>query len=667
MKFKKIIKNEEARTIIFLFISLMGLILSFLNISIGMFDFAWIAIILCGIPIIKEAIVGLVTKFDIKADVLVSMALIASILIGEILAAGEIAFIMAIGGLLEEYTVNKSKSGIEKLIDLSPRTARIIKKWKENVGDEKDGETIEKIIPAKDVKIGEIIKVLPGETIPVDATIINGETSIDQSVMTGEPMPIDKTIGDDVFSGTINQFGSIIIKSTKSGKDSSLQRMVKLVESADAEKAKVVRQTDKWATWIVVIALTSAIITYIITGEILRSVTILVVFCPCALVLATPTAIVAAIGNLTKKGILVKEGDALERLAQVKNIIFDKTGTLTYGKPELIDLIPYSSEDTYETKHENELENKNKSFHSEKLEKKNKSQNKNELESKNELLKQIASLESKSEHPLGKAIVNYYKKTNGTKLLDVENFKMLIGKGIIGEIDNQTILAGNKKLLKEYNINTNPKWTEDKIAKFIENGSIIIYLAINNKFKGVIILSDILRKEAKTVINSVKNLDLNPLLVTGDNEKPAEYMAKELGIKKVFYNCLPEDKMEIIDNYQNKGKEIAMIGDGINDAPSLKKSFVGIAMGGIGSDITVEASDITLISDDIKYIPHLLGLSKKTMQTININISISLLLNFLAIILAILGILNPITGALVHNIGSVLVVIYSTLLLRWNN
>lgn len=269
------------------------------------FDAAWIAIILCGLPIILEAIIGLVTAFDIKADVLVSLALVASVLIGEDFAAGEVAFIMQLGALLEELTVSKARAGIEKLVHLTPQTARILTA---------NGE---KIIPAEQVAIGDRIRVLPGETIPVDGVILSGQTSINQAVMTGESLPVDKTVGDEVSSGTVNQFGAFEMEAAKVGEDSSIQRMIRLVQSADAGKAKIVGLADRWATWIVVIALSAAALTWFFSGEIIRAVTILVVFCPCALVLATPTAIMAAIGNATKHGFLVREGDALERLSKV--------------------------------------------------------------------------------------------------------------------------------------------------------------------------------------------------------------------------------------------------------------------------------------------------------------------------------------------------------------
>ena len=311
------------KEIILLVISGISLLLSLFHIPLP-FSIAWVAIILCGVPIILEAIIGLVTAFDIKADVLVSLALVASICIGEHFAAGEIAFIMQLGALLEDLTVAKARAGIEKLVHLTPQTARVLRNG------------TEKIIPAEQVQVQDLLRVLPGKTIPVDGVITDGQTSINQAVMTGESLPVDKTVGDAVSSGTVNQFGAFEMRATKVGADSSIQRMIQLVQSADAGKAKIVGLADRWATWIVVIALTAAALTWLLSGQIIQAVIILVVFCPCALVLATPTAIMAAIGNATKHGFLMREGDALERLAGVTKIMFDKTGTLTYGTPKVI-------------------------------------------------------------------------------------------------------------------------------------------------------------------------------------------------------------------------------------------------------------------------------------------------------------------------------------------
>lgn len=578
---------------------------------------AWFAIILCGLPIILEAIIGLITAFDIKADVLVSIALAASICIGEDFAAGEVAFIMQLGSLLEELTVAKAREGIERLVHLTPQTARVLI----------DGT--ERIIPAEQVKVSDILRVLPGETIPVDGVITEGNTSVNQAVMTGESIPVDKQKGDEVSSGTVNQFGSFEMKATKVGEDSSIQRMIRLVQSADAGKAKIVNLADRWATWIVVIALSAAVLTWIITGQIIRAVTILVVFCPCSLVLATPTAIMAAIGNATKHGFLVREGDALERLAGVSKITFDKTGTLTLGTPKVTDVITVSNE-----------------------------------YSKDEIYKIAASVEKLSEHPLGKAIVQSYKAEMNEEFYEASEFQLIAGRGVKAVANGEIILAGNIQLLEDNEVVIPSKILQES-NKYLEQGSSVTYIAINNLLVGYIALSDTLRKESNNMITKLKQYGVKSVLLTGDHENAANRIAKQTGIDEVHANCLPEDKLIFIDNCQEKKENICMIGDGINDAPALKKAFVGIAMGGVGSDIAVDAADIVLVDDEVKELPHLFALARKMMVTIKTNLSFSMLLNFVAIILAMTGILNPVIGALVHNAGSVLVIINSAVLLKW--
>ena len=603
------------KDIILLAVSGIALILSLTKILSLPFDIAWLAIILCGVPIVLEAIIGLVTSFDIKADVLVSIALIASVCIGEDFAAGEVAFIMQIGALLEELTVAKARAGIEKLVHLTPQTARVLKNERET------------IIPAEKVQVGDILRVLPGESIPVDGIIVSGQTSIDQAVMTGESLPVDKAAGDEVSSGTVNQFGAFEMKATKVGEVSSIQRMIRLVQSADAGKAKIVTMADRWATWIVVIALSAAILTLAISGQIIRAVTILVVFCPCALVLATPTAIMAAIGNATKHGFLVREGDALERLAKVKIIAFDKTGTLTYGTPKVIKVNSVSS-----------------------------------AYSEEEVYLLAASAEKLSEHPLGKAIVSSYKREYEKPLIAEEKFAMLPGRGVSAVLNEKRIVAGNKELLSEQGIEVG---SCEEITGFLEQGCTVIYLAADDEYIGYIVLSDTLREESTDVIDRLMRLSIRPVLLTGDNENAAKEIAGRLHISEVYAGCLPEDKLKYIDKYQQNENFVCMIGDGINDAPALKKSMVGIAMGGIGSDIAVDAADIVLVDDEVKELPHLMSLSKRMMTTIRLNLIFSMSLNFIAIILAIAGILNPVVGALVHNAGSVLVIINSALLLKW--
>lgn len=607
------------RDIVFLIISALALLISIFDLIPLPFDAAWVAIILCGIPIILEAIIGLVTAFDIKADVLVSIALIASVIIGEHFAAGEVAFIMQLGALLEDLTVAKARAGIEKLVHLTPRNARVL------LGTE------ERIIPAEQVKVGDLLRVLPGETVPVDGVIRVGQTAINQAVMTGESLPVDKGVGDTVASGTVNQFGAFDMEATKVGEDSSIQRMIRLVQSADASKAKIVGIADRWATWIVVIALTAAAITWFVTGQILRSVTILVVFCPCALVLATPTAIMAAIGNATKHGFLVREGDALERLAAVSKFTFDKTGTLTFGTPRVVAV---------------------KSFQ--------------EAVSDEALFRYAASAEMRSEHPLGRAVLSDYHAQVGKDLAHIEQFQMLPGRGVRACCDGQEVLAGNREFLQERGIPLS-QTIESAAQPHWQEGCTIIYIAIDGEAAGFLALADTPRPEAADMIAQIKESGITPVLLTGDHETAAKHIAEQLSIDERYANCLPEDKLRYIDACQAAHKQVCMIGDGINDAPALKKAYVGIAMGGIGSDIAVDAADIALVNDDIKEIPHLLRLSKRMMRTIRYNLAFSMLLNFVAIILAMTGVLNPVVGALVHNAGSVFVIINSAFLLKWKN
>ena len=605
------------KDITLLLISGVALLLSIFDLIPLPFDAAWIAILLCGIPILMEAAIGLITAFDIKADVLVSIALIAAVCIGENFAAGEVAFIMQLGALLEDLTVARARAGIEKLVHLTPQTARVIR-----------GQS-EEVIPAEQVKIGDLLRVLPGESVPVDGVIVSGHTSVNQAVMTGESLPVDKAAGDEVSSGTVNQFGAFEMKAAKVGEDSSIQRMIRLVQSADAGKAKIVGIADRWATWIVVIALSAAALTWLVTGQIIRAVTILVVFCPCALVLATPTAIMAAIGNATKHGFLVREGDALERLAATAKITFDKTGTLTYGKLKTIAVTSISDEYT-----------------------------------ENQLYAVAAAAEQFSEHPLGKSIVNSYKQTTDSAVLPAEQFRLIPGRGVVAMVEGKEVLAGNREMLAEHEIAISAD-IQGQTEAYILQGCTVIYVGINSVLAGFLVLSDTVREQGAEMIDRILALGIQPVLLTGDHENAAGTIAEQLHIQEVHANCLPEDKLKWIDVYQNKNQSVCMIGDGINDAPALKRANVGIAMGGIGSDIAVDAADIALVDDEVKELPHLLALSKRMMVTIRCNLSFSMGLNFLAIILAMTGILNPVVGALVHNAGSVLVIINSALLLKW--
>lgn len=579
------------------------------------FDPAWVTIIISGIPMLYLAIWRVIYNpgiSKISSALLISIAMVAAIAIGALFAAGEVAWIMAIGAILEEKTTERAKKGLKKLISLAPTQGRRIVNGKEEM------------IAAEEIKQGDTLRVLPGEIIPVDGIIINGETSVDQSIMTGESLPVDKVQGDEVFCGTINRFGAIDITATKVGQDSSLQKLIRLVQDAENKKAPMARIADKAASWLVPVALLIAVVAGLITKDIVRAVTVLVVFCPCALVLATPTAIMAAIGQATKHGVIIKSGEALEKMGKVDTIAFDKTGTLTYGRLEVSDIISFGSV------------------------------------SENELLSLTASAEAKSEHPLGKAIVTCAKE-KALQIVESDVFQMTTGKGIYAEVNGKKLLCGNEKYLLDNGVSIS-KEVGQELERLRTQGKASILVAEGNICIGVIAMSDVLRPEAKGMVDRLHDMNTNIVLLTGDNEKTADYFASQVGIRQVRAQLLPEEKVSSITAIQNEGKEVCMIGDGVNDAPALKTASVGVAMGGLGSDIAVEAADIVLMSDDISKLPYLKRLSNATVKTIKFSIGLSMCINFFAVACSVLGILNPTTGALVHNAGSCFVVLIAALL-----
>ncbi len=606
------------KDVAFLVTSALFLAISFAGGGQLAVDPAWVAIVLCGAPIVIEAAIALVTEFDVKADLLVSIALIASVAIGEYFAAGEVALIMQLGGLLEELTVERAQRGIARLVELAPRQARIVAA---------SGET--SLINVDDVELGAVVRVLPGETIPVDGVVVAGTTSVDESAVTGEPMPVDKQPGDEVSAGTVNQFGSADVRATHVGEDSSIRRMARLVQSADAGKAKIVRLADRWATWVVAGALLAAGGAWLVTGEILRSVTVLVVFCPCSLVLATPTAIVAAIGNATKHGFLVKEGDALERLAQVGQVAFDKTGTITAGKPEVAAVVAAPGAG---------------------------------LEA-DEVFSLAASAEARSEHPLGKAVVACAQR-RGVAVAEPADFSMEPGRGVTATVAGRQVCVGSENMMAELGIPAGA-WDAEATERLRAAGNTPAFVAVDGQAAGVIALSDTVRPESPAAVAELGDLGVEPVLLTGDNEAAAASVCGQVGIGAHRSGCRPEDKMAYIEQAEADGRRVAMVGDGVNDAPALRRAFVGIAVGGAGSDVAVEAADIAIVSDGIAGLPHLVELSRHMMRVIRANLVFSMGLNFLAVVLALLAVLDPVSGALVHNCGSVFVILNSSLLLRW--
>ncbi len=574
-----------------------------------------LTIALSGLPIICRAIERLFFEHGlnkISSELLISIAMSSSIYVGDIFAAGEIAFLMALGEFLENWTINRARKGIHKLLDLRPTTARLVQQnFLENV----DVDTI---------NIGDTIRVLPGETIPLDGEIISGETSIDQSIMTGESLPVDKTIGEEVFCGTQNLYGSIDLVVTKIASESSLQKLIRMVENADNKQAKIQRTADKWASLLVPASLLLALITYLVTRDVIKPVTILVVFCPCALVLATPTAIMAAIAQAAKNGVIIKSGEALERIGKANIITFDKTGTLTQGELQITDII-----------------------------------NSPELDQE-QLLQLVASIENKSEHPIARAILENAQNKQ-LDLLETHDFQMHVGRGVSASIDGHHYLCGNQKLLFEKEVTISPE-IHQKLDKLLKAGKATLLVAKDGICIGIIALADTLRAESINVVKELQSNKVIPLLLTGDNKKAANYFAAKVEIRAICAELLPEKKVNIVKKLQETGNTVCMVGDGVNDAPALKVADVSVAMGSMGSDVAIETSDITLMSDDIAKLPYLKRLASATIRTINLSISLAMSINFIAIILSFTGWLTPSSGALMHNAGSLLVVTIAAML-----
>lgn len=610
-------KIDKLSTLPYVVISGIFLLLSFI-LMLGKIKLAfnpvWVTIFISGIPMFYYALRNIIVNKKITVAVLISIAVISSIFIGEYFAAGEIAFIMALGELLEDYTIKRTNKGINRLISILPQKARIVR------------DNSEYSVDLEDVKIHDIVRIKEGETIPFDGTIIKGSTQIDESTINGESLPKDKLEGDIVYSGTTNGLYVIDIKVDKLTKDSLLQKMIDLVQEAEKNKAPIARIIDKWASYLVPIALLLAISAYFITNDIIRAVTILVVFCPCALALATPTSIAAAIGLGAKNGIIIKSGTALEQMGKINVAAFDKTKTLTFGRLGVSDIILF----------DNDINN-------------------------NDFLKYVASIEKLSNHPIGLSVYNYALNKNVNVYNDVDNFESILGRGIKAKINGDWVLCGNVEFMNENNININQN-IKDEITKNTDDGKIVIICAINSFVKGIVVLNDIVKPQAANVINYLKNNDTDVVLLTGDSKKTSDYFAKMLNIDNVYANLLPNNKVDIIKKYQKENKTVLMTGDGINDAASLKTANVSISFADLGSDIAVDAANIILLNDNLENIIYLKKLSLLTVSTIKFNITLSMIINFVAIFLSIYGILTPVTGALWHNASSLLVVLNASML-----
>ena len=579
-------------------------------------DPAWLTIAISGYPLVYEAVSRLCKGRGmgrISSALLITMAMMAAIGIDDLFAAAEVALIMAIGEMMEKQTTNRAKRGIEKLLSLVPTMARRLE----------DGKEV--MVPLAEVRVGDRLRIIPGEHVPVDGKIIFGETSIDQSLVTGESMPVEKKMGDSVFCGTVNYLGTADIVAEKVGNDSSIAQMIRMVREAEARKAPAERMADKAASYFVPAALLLSVLTYFFTGDIMRAVTILVVFCPCALVLATPTAIMAAIGQAARHGIIIKSGESLEKLGDVNTIAFDKTGTLTHGKPEVTGVISFSP-----------------------------------LISEEKLLQLAATVEGRSEHPLGRAVCRY-ALAQGILAKEISAFHVTPGRGIEATAKEGRMACGSLAFMEEKGF---PVSAEKKaqVQAWENEGKAVVLLALEGQVVGLLGLSDMVKTEARSIVEKLQEMKIRIVLLTGDNSKTARYFATLTGIVHVFADLLPHDKVNRIRGMESEKRKVCMVGDGINDAPALKSADVGIAMGRLGSDIAVDAADIVLLSDDISKLPYLKRLAKETLSTIKLSISLSMVINLLAVACSVMGLLTPTTGALVHNAGSCFVIFLAAML-----
>lgn len=559
-----------------------------------------------------EAIQGIREK-DFTADIPVSFATIAALVIGQYSAAAVVAVLLLLGGMLEEFVSARAGNALDSLAKLLPDRVTI----------RREGE--DRVVALSEVLLGDLVLIRSGERIPVDGVVAQGTASINQATITGESLAVEKQPGDPVFAGTLNELGALEVRTTKVGEETTLGQIRRMVEEAEAQKAPIERILNRYAKFYTPAALLLGALVWWWSGDILRAITILIVFCPCVMVLATPTALVASIGNAALRGSLVKKGATIEAMAKVTAVAFDKTGTLTLGQPKLTTIDRLGS--LTET----------------------------------ELLRLAAIAEKLSEHPLGRAVV---QEALGRALTvpDPEEFTVLPGLGVRARIEGTEVVIGRPQLLSEQDIDV-PAEVVARARNLAEAGRTVILVAHNRQVVGMLVLEDTLRPQASVVITRLRKLGIRTVLVTGDNTVTAERIAGELGISEVHAEVLPAQKVEIVKQLQAQGLNVAFVGDGVNDGPALATANVGVAMGLGGTDVAIETAEIALLSDDLTKLPHLLSLSRQAMRAIKQNLIFSLSVLAIAVGLAIPGILAPVTGALLHELSSIPVIANSARLI----
>ena len=572
-----------------------------------------ISLVIGGYPIVKSAIQTLLIP-DLNVDTLVSVAAISAAAVGAYREAAAVLFIMILGESLEGLTVGKARKAIASLIQLSPKTA-----WVRRNGSEVQ-------VPIEEVQVNEVVIVKPGERIPVDGRIISGCGSVNQSTLTGESIPVEKGIGDKVYCGTFNEAGSCELEATQVADDTKLAHIKRLIIEAQAEKSPTQRVMDRFARYFIPAILVIAFFTYLFTGEITRAITILIVACPCALVLGAPTAVVAAIGNAARNGILIKGGGYLEQMGRMKTLLLDKTGTLTKGKPQVSEISAFDGGN------------------------------------EKELLYWAAIAEKRSEHPLGKA-VSEKAENLGLAIPHPHAFENFRGKGVKAQWDSKTIIVGRAELLKDEGIDL-PEPARQFVQAKESEGMTSLLVTVNRRPLGTILISDALRDDARATVDKIKGEGVSEIwILTGDNEKVAAKIAKELGVSYEA-GLYPEGKVQHVKEWKRKGRVVAMVGDGVNDAPALAAADIGIAMGAVGTDVAIETADIALMTDELLKLPGVIRLSRKALRVIKENIVFAIVFNTVLIFLSANGWMSMILGAVLHQGSSLLVILNSMRLLR---
>jgi len=578
------------------------------------FDLDAIAlVILGGIPVFRTVFHDLRRK-SVTAEVAMATGMVASVMIGQLLSAAVIGFFMLLAEFIDESTKDKSRVAIQELMKISPKTAVV----------KRNGKEVE--VSVDEVVHGDVVIVKSGERIPVDGVIIAGYGSVNQAPITGESIPVEKAIGDNVFAGSISQLGMLEIEVSKVGKDTALSRIIQLVEEAEATKAPIQKVADRFASRFLPLVFLAATFTFLLTGNITNSIAVIVVACPCAIALATPLAVVASVGNAARKGIVVKGGVYLEELAKIDTMVIDKTGTLTLGEPKVVNVRGFDEHD------------------------------------EKEIVKLAAIAEQHSEHPLASAIMNEVKEY-GVEVPEHSQCSVIPGKGVIAVHHNQTIVVGSRELLREKGTVISKKVERHTTAEEKE-GKTVLLISHDNEVCGVISVADVVKEEAKQAIRELRQKGIRTIMLTGDNPRTAYAIARQVEIDEVFAEMLPEEKVEKVKELVKKGRRVAMVGDGINDAPALAEAHVGIAMGSAGSDVAIEASDIALMTDELTKIVETIKIGKRTFSVIKQNLVSSVIFNITGMTLASIGILNPLMAAFAHSLPDLILFLNSSRLIR---